>query len=75
MDVNPGAKSAFAAQHKRDLLRSFFLSTVDGIFAIPIGSTSLPANLLLISLVTQAYPLPDSTIGLFMALPFIANFF
>jgi MFS family permease len=75
MDANPGAKSAFAAQRKRDLLRSFFLSTVDGIFAIPIGTISLPANLLLISLVTQAYPLPDSTIGFFMALPFIANFF
>ena len=74
MVVNTASRPAFAAQRKRDLLRSFFLSTVDGIFAVPIGTISLPANLLLIALVTQAYPLPNSTIGLFMALPFIANF-
>ena len=64
----------FAAQRKRDLVRSFFLSTVDGIFAIPIGTVSLPANVLLIALVTEAFPLSASAIGIFMSLPFMANF-
>ena len=63
-----------AARRKRDLLRSFASSTLDGIFSVPIGTISLPSNIFLIAVVSQAFPLANSTIGLFMALPFIANF-
>ena len=68
----PGASPS--AQRKRDLLRSFLLSTIDGVFAIPIGMVSLPGNVLLVALVTEAFRFSESTFGLFMALPFLANF-
>jgi len=72
MNVPPGP--LLPAQRKRDLLRSFLLSTIDGIFAIPIGLISLPGNVLLVVLVTEAFRFSDSAFGIFMALPFIANF-
>jgi len=59
---------------KAALARSFRLSTAEGIVASPIVTMSLPVNLFLTALVTRAFPLPASTIGLFTAVPFIANF-
>ncbi len=70
----PPSQPTPAAARKQDLMRSFVLSTLDGIFSVPIGTISLPSNVFLIALVSQAFHLPSSTIGLFMALPFIANF-
>jgi len=58
---------------KADLVRSFVLSTTDDM-AIPIVTMSLPVNLFLTALVTKTFPLSNATIGLFTAVPFIANF-
>ena len=61
------------ARHKASLRRSFFLCTIDGVAAMPIVQMSLPVNVFLVALFTQAYALPKPTIGILTALPFICN--
>jgi MFS family permease len=59
---------------KAALARNLRLSSMDGIFAVPIVTMSLPVNLFLSALVTKAIPLSTSTIGLLTSVPFVANF-
>ena len=42
--------------------------------AMPLVTMSLPVNVFMTALVTKAFPLPKTTIGLICALPFIGNF-
>ena len=63
-----------ARQHKRDLLSSLRLCTLEGIMAMPIVTMSLPVNVFMTALVAKAFPLPKTTIGLISALPFLGNF-
>jgi MFS family permease len=67
--IIPSGKGGKAA-----LMRNLRLSTADGVAATPIVTMSLPVNLFLTALVTETFRLPTSAIGLFTAVPFIANF-
>lgn len=42
--------------------------------AMPIVTMSLPVNVFMTALLTKAFPLPITTIGLISALPFVGNF-
>jgi MFS family permease len=72
--VNATIARAAALQHKKDLLRSLRLCTMEGIVAMPIVTMSLPVNVFMTALVAKAFPLPKTTIGLISALPFLGNF-
>jgi len=63
-----------AAARKADLSRSLRLCTADGIVAMPIVTMSLPVNVFMTALVTKAFVLPKTEIGLLSAMPFVANF-
>lgn len=63
-----------AAQRKADLARSFRLCTADGLVAMPLVTMSLPVNVFITALVTKAYVLPKTEIGVLTAMPFVANF-
>lgn len=65
---------AVALEHKRDLLRSLRLCTLEGVMAMPIVTMSLPVNVFMTALVAKAFPFPKTTIGLISALPFLGNF-
>ncbi len=72
--MNATLTRATALEHKRDLLRSLRLCTLEGIMAMPIVTMSLPVNVFMTALVAKGFPLPKTTIGLLSALPFVANF-
>lgn len=72
--VTASLTRANAQQHKADLLRSLRLCTAEGVMAMPIVTMSLPVNVFMTALVTKAYDLPKTTIGLISALPFVGNF-
>ncbi len=62
------------AQRKADLQRSLALCVQDGLFAMPIVTMGLPVNVFLTALITKAWVLPKTSIGLLTAMPFLANF-
>ena len=73
-NVNATTARAAAAQRKADLARSFRLCTADGLVAMPLVTMSLPVNVFITALVTKAYVLPKTEIGVLTAMPFVANF-
>jgi MFS family permease len=73
-NVNAATARAAAAQRKADLARSFRLCTADGLVAMPLVTMSLPVNVFITALVTKAYVLPKTEIGVLTAMPFVANF-
>lgn len=74
-NVNATTARTAAAQRKADLARSFRLCTADGLVAMPLVTMSLPVNVFITALVTKAYVLPKTEIGVLTAMPFVANFF
>ena len=73
-NVNATTARAAADQRKADLARSFRLCTADGLVAMPLVTMSLPVNVFVTALVTKAYVLPKTEIGVLTAMPFVANF-
>ena len=68
--MNPTGPRNSAARRKADLRRGFFLCTAEElIMAMPVVTMSLPVNVFLTALVTQAFPLSNSAIGLFSSVP------
>lgn len=63
-----------AGARKHDLKTSFRLCTTEGLVAMPICIMSLPVNVVLSALFTKALVLPNQTIGIISALPFVCNF-
>ena len=59
---------------ERVLARSFRLCTAEGAAAQPIVLMSQPVNVVLAALFTKSLHLPNHTIGLISALPFVCNF-
>jgi len=59
---------------KARLQKSLYLTTWECLIAKPIVTIALPINLFVTALVTKVYPLSNPMIGLFSALPFVANF-
>ena len=72
--MNATTARTAAAQRKADLARSFRLCTADGLVAMPLVTMSLPVNVFITALVTKAYVLPKTEIGVLTAMPFVANF-
>jgi MFS family permease len=62
------------ARRKADLQLCLLNSTREGMAAMPIVTMSLPVNVFIIALVTQAFPLSKPMIGMVCSLPFAANF-
>jgi MFS family permease len=62
------------SHHKANLKRSLTLCVREGVVAMPINTMSLPVNVFITALVTKAWVLGMSQIGLLTAMPFIANF-
>lgn len=62
------------AQRKADLSRSLDLCVRDGFVAMPLVTMCLPVNVFITALVTKAWVLPKTDIGLLSAMPFLANF-
>jgi MFS family permease len=61
-------------ERKASLQKSLYLTTWECLIAKPIVTIALPINLFVTALVTKVYPLSNPMIGLFSALPFVANF-
>lgn len=61
-------------QHTQQLRRGLRASVIEGIFAGPIVTMSLPANVFTTSLVVKAFPLSKLTIGNISSMPFVCNF-
>lgn len=61
-------------QRKADLQRSLDLCVRDGFVAMPIVTMCLPVNVFITALVTKAWVLPKTEIGLLSSMPFLANF-
>lgn len=59
---------------KQNLAQSFRLCTGEGLVAMPLVILTLPVNVVLAALFTKALHLPNQTIGLISALPFVCNF-
>lgn len=76
MDSPPvnAAPSPAPSTPKQDLARSFRLCTCEGLVAMPVVIMALPVNVVLAALFTKVLHLPNQTIGLISALPFICNF-
>lgn len=66
-------KSA-ARIRKENLARSFRLCTGEGLVAMPIVLITQPVNVVLAALFTKLLHLPNHTIGIISALPFVCNF-
>jgi MFS family permease len=64
---------AASARKKTDLATSFRLCTTEGLVAMPLVIMSLPVNVVLSALFTKGLNLPNQTIGVISALPFICN--
>jgi len=56
------------------LVRSFRLCTGEGLAAMPIVLMTQPVNVVLAALFTKVLHLPNHTIGVISALPFVCNF-
>ena len=59
---------------KQNLAQSFRLCTGEGLVAMPLVIMTLPVNIVLAALFTKVLHLPNHTIGLISALPFVCNF-
>ncbi len=68
------ATRTFFAERKQALATSLRLCTVEGLAATPLVTMSLPVNVVLAALYTKVFSLPNSSIGLITALPFVCNF-
>lgn len=63
-----------ASQRKKaNLAQSFRLCTGEGLVAMPLVIMTMPVNVVLAALFTKALHLPNQTIGLISALPFVCN--
>lgn len=67
-------RRAPALQRKEDLGLCLRYCTGEGIVAIPIVTMAVPASMVLTALVTKAFPIPATEIGILGALPFVGNF-
>ncbi|AKC82873.1 MFS transporter [Verrucomicrobia bacterium IMCC26134] len=72
--MNTG-KQAAGSSRKSNLVRSFRLCTSEGLVAMPIVLITQPVNVVLAALFTKVLHLPNNTIGVISALPFLCNFF
>lgn len=62
-----------AQARKRALATSFRLCTSEGVVATPLVIMTLPVNIVLAALFTKTLALPNHTIGIITALPFVCN--
>jgi MFS family permease len=69
----PGGR-AQALRRKEDLSLCLRYCTEEGIVAIPIVTMAVPASMVLTALVTKAFPLSATAIGVLGSLPFVGNF-
>ena len=79
MSVEPApppeaAGPALAIRRKTDLALCLRYCTSEGIVAIPIVTMALPASMALTALVTKAFPISPTAIGVLGSLPFVGNF-
>ena len=63
-----------SATRKQNLARNFRLCTGEGLVAMPLVIMTLPVNVVLAALFTKVLHLPNQTIGIISALPFVCNF-
>lgn len=61
-------------QHTAQLRRGLRASTIEGVFASPIVTMSLPVNVFTTSLVAKGFPLSKPVIGGISSMPFVCNF-
>jgi MFS family permease len=66
-------RRAAAQARKRDLATNFRLCTSEGVVATPLVIMTLPVNVVLAALFTKTLALPNQTIGIITALPFVCN--
>jgi len=64
---------ANARGRKHALTTSFRLCTSEGVVATPLVIMTLPVNVVLAALFTKTLALPNHTIGIITALPFVCN--
>lgn len=74
MNTTEPPPPSVAAERKANLARSFRLCTGEGLAAMPIVIMTQPVNVVLSALFTKHLHLPNQTIGLISALPFVCNF-
>lgn len=67
-------RQAEVSERKTNLVRSFRLCTGEGLVAMPIVLMTQPVNVVLAALFTKVLHLPNHTIGVISALPFVCNF-
>jgi MFS family permease len=65
---------ALAQERKRDLMVCFRYSTAEGLVAVPIVTMALTGSMALSALITKAFPLTATSIGIMGSLPFVGNF-
>ena len=66
---------ATSSQPRRSPLRQALgLCIVDGVASSPLGYLWLPGNFIIAALLTEIFHLPESSYGLIVSLPFLANF-
>jgi len=65
---------ALAHRRKEDLSLCLRYCTEEGIVAIPIVTMAVPASMVLTALVTKAFPISATAIGVLGSLPFVGNF-
>lgn len=73
-DPRAADRRELALRHKADLQLSLRYSTSEGVVAMPIVTMALSGSLFLSALVTKAFPLSSSAIGVLGSLPFVGNF-
>jgi Na+/melibiose symporter-like transporter len=61
-------------QHTAQLRRGLRASTIEGVFAAPIVTMSLPVNVFTTALVAKGFPLSKPMIGSISSMPFVCNF-
>jgi len=61
-------------RRRADLRLCLRYCTSEGIVAMPIVTMALPGSMALSALVTKAFPLPATLIGILGSLPFVGNF-
>lgn len=74
-DPVPGTPGrVLALRRKADLVLSLRNCTREGLVAMPIVTMALPASMALSALVTKAFPISPTAIGVLGSLPFVGNF-
>lgn len=72
--MNATSLQTARAQYREMLRQGMRASTIEGMFATPIVTMSLPVNIFMTALVAKGFPLTKPVIGGVSSLPFACNF-